>query len=87
VTLRLGLALGVVLLLAACTANTPRAECEQQAMNDPNVLEIYTRTNGYYTFDDVQRTQLLDYKRQAVLRCMRAKGLVPPGGVQPVIPQ
>ena len=86
-TVRPVLALAVV-LLAACTAgNTPQAECESQAMNDPDVLEIYTRTNGYYTFDDVQRTQLLDYKRQAVMRCMRAKGLAPPGGVQPVIPR
>jgi hypothetical protein len=76
------------MLLAACTeGNTPQAECERQAMNDPDVLQIYTRTDGNYTFEGVQHTQLRDYKRQAVLRCMRAKGLVPPGGVQPVIPR
>ncbi len=78
------LLLGIV--LAACAANTPQAECEQQAMQDPKVEEIYTRTNGDYTFPYTARDQLLDYKRQAVLRCMRAKGLAPPGGVQPVVP-
>ena len=85
-TVRPVLALGVV-LLAACADNTPQAECERQAMNDPDVLEIYTRTDGNYTFEGVQHTQLRDYKRQAVLRCMRAKGLAPPGGVQPVVPR
>jgi hypothetical protein len=75
--------------LAACggTDNGPLAQCEQQAMQDPAVQEIYTRTNGYYTFPWVQRDDLLAAKKQATVRCMRAKGLAPPGGVQPVAPR
>ena len=74
--------------LAACsTGNGPQAQCEQQAMQDPAVQEIYTRTNGYYTFPWVQRDDLLAAKKQATTRCMRAKGLAPPGGVQAVAPR
>ena len=56
-------------------------------MQDPAVQEIYTRTNGYYTFPWWQRDDLLAAKKQATVRCMRAKGLAPPGGVQPVAPR
>jgi hypothetical protein len=77
--------LGIV--LAGCGGSGPEADCERQAMNDPAVREIYSRTDGYYTYPGVQRNDLLQAKRQAVLRCMRAKGLAPPGGVQPVVPR
>jgi hypothetical protein len=54
---------------------------------DTATTEIYTRTNGMYTFPYSQRDDLIQAKRQAVMRCMRAKGLAPPGGVQPVVPR
>ena len=57
-------------------------------MQDPAVQEIYTRTNGDYTCPGhAASTTCMQAKRQAVLRCMRAKGLAPPGGVQPVLPR
>jgi len=81
----------LALLLAACGAggsdDTPQAQCARQANDDPKVLEIYSGTSGYYTFPWSQRDELLMARRQAELRCMRAKGLVPPGGVQPVVPR
>jgi hypothetical protein len=56
-------------------------------MQDPAVQEIYSRTNGGYINTASQPGEdLVQAKRQAVLRCMRSKGLVPPGGVQPVVP-
>jgi hypothetical protein len=67
--------------------NSAQADCERQADRDPAVVEIYTRTNGYYTFPWTARDDLLAAKRQATLRCMRQKGLAPPGGVQPVQPR
>jgi hypothetical protein len=48
-------------------------------------VAIYSGTNGAYTQPWIQRDQLLAAKRQAVLRCMRQKGLAPPGGVEPVV--
>ncbi|HET6194850.1 MAG TPA: hypothetical protein VFE12_03805 [Acetobacteraceae bacterium] len=79
----------VALVLATCsTGNTPQAECERLAMQDPAVQDIYTRTNGDYTVPGTHAyADLQQAKRQAVLRCMRGKGLAPPGGVQPVLPQ
>jgi len=78
----------LALLLAACGADdTPQAQCARQANDDPKVLEVYTRTNGDYTYPWVQRDELLMARRQAEMRCMRAKGLAPPGGVQPVVPR
>jgi hypothetical protein len=79
------------LAMTACafgaSDNTPQAQCERQAMEDPAVAEIYTRTNGYYTMSGTENADLVAAKRQATLRCMRQKGLAPPGGVQPVKPR
>jgi hypothetical protein len=75
-------------VLAACSIgpadNSPQAQCERQADDDPAVAAIYSGTNGAYTYVGAVRDDLIAAKRQAVMRCMRAKGLAPPGGVQPV---
>ena len=75
--------------LAACsTDNSPLAQCEQQAMQDPAVQEIYTRRPTATTrFPGCSAIDLLAAKKQATVRCLRAKGLAPPGGVQPVAPR
>ena len=76
-----------VVLSACASGNTPDAECARQATQDPKVQEIYSRTNGDYTYAGyLAHDDLLQAKRLAVLRCMRAKGLAPPGGVEPVAP-
>ena len=67
--------------------NSPQAQCEQQAMNDPAVVEIYSRTNGAYTRSGAVNEDLVVALRQATLRCLRQKGLAPPGGVQPLRPR
>jgi hypothetical protein len=89
VSLRIASAL--CLALAACSPgssnDSPQEQCERQAMDDPAVVEIYTRSNGTYTMPWTARDDLLAAKHQAVLRCMRQKGLAPPGGVQPVRPR
>jgi hypothetical protein len=82
------LALTFCLALTACAPgasdNSPQAQCERQVSDDPAVVEIYTRTNGAYTQPWAERDDLLAAKRQAMLRCLRQKGLAPPGGVQSV---
>lgn len=82
------LVLSLACVLAACSAdNTPQGQCDRQAMDDPAVVAVYQRTNGAYTQAWAERDELLQAKRQAVLRCMRQKGLAPPGGVEPVVPR
>ena len=79
----------LTLILGSCNSgDTPQAECARQAEQDPAVREIYSRTNGDYAKGGYQAYyDLREAKRQAALRCMRAKGLAPPGGVQVVKPQ
>jgi hypothetical protein len=77
-----------VVLTACASGNTPQAECERQAAQDPKVQEIYSRTNGDYTMMGyLAHDDLIQAKRLAVLRCMREKGLAAPGGVEPVAPR
>ena len=63
----------MALVLASCGGgNTPQAECDRAAMQDPAVQDIYARSNGNYTFQASQTyADLEQAKRQAVLRCMR----------------
>jgi hypothetical protein len=79
----------LALPLACCNSgNTPQAECERQAEQDPAVRAIYSGTNGDYSSSLYQAYyDLREAKRQATLRCLREKGLAAPGGVQPVKPK
>ena len=76
----------VLLVLTACGSadNSPQAQCERQANDDPTVVEINTTSNGIYT--PQVRSRLAIAKREAMLKCLRLKGLAPPGGVEPVNP-
>ena len=67
--------MSLLLLLAACSSgDSPQAECERQADQDPAVRAIYTRTNGDYTSNLYQSYyDLGEAKRLATLRCLRAK--------------
>jgi hypothetical protein len=79
----------LALLLAGCNnGNSPQAECERQAEQDPAVQAIYSRTNGDYSKSGYEAYyDLREAKHQAALRCLRANGLAPPGGVQVVKPR
>jgi hypothetical protein len=78
------------LALAACgggmtAADAPRAQCEEQAKNDPAVRALDEAAfNGTYMMQyNAQRDQQ-EAIRQATLRCLRLRGLAPAGGVEPV---
>ncbi len=47
---------------------------------------IYAGNYGDYTQVGATRDLLLWSKRQATAKCLREKGLAPPGGVQPIRP-
>ncbi len=85
--LTLPLILVLPLALAACAAgNSPQAECERQADQDPTVRSIYRGDQGDYTQLGPARSNLMWAKRQATIKCLQAKGILPPGGVEPVRP-
>jgi hypothetical protein len=81
----------VPLALGACSLgtsdNSPQAQCDRQADNDPRVQWIYGGHEGDYTIQGSARANLLWAKRQALEKCLREKGLAPPGGVEPVKPR
>jgi hypothetical protein len=73
------------LLLASCSgpaADTPEGACVRQANDDPAVKELLMKAAGTQQFewDNAQRIKLA--QRDATLRCLRARGLAPKGGVE-----
>ncbi|MBV9247894.1 MAG: hypothetical protein JO227_01425 [Acetobacteraceae bacterium] len=80
----------VPLCLAGCTlfgaGNTPQAECTHEAEADPKVMDLTIQNmNQYAPAGQDLLPEITVAKRQALLRCLRAKGLAPPGGVEPVV--
>lgn len=78
----------VLPLLAGCAslnhdAYMTNAECRRQVDRDPDVRAIMAKQAGGYrpiwgepTLDDV--------KQNVYIHCMRVRGLMPQGGVEPV---
>jgi hypothetical protein len=78
----------LLLALAGCgsTDNSPQAQCERQADQDPTVQSIYRGDQGDYTREGPARSNLMWAKRMAIQKCLQEKGLLPPAGVEPVRP-
>ena len=72
------------LLLAACASRDPPAvqACKAQANDDPEVRHLVAASAGSGSFARDHQYDLRDARRQATLRCLRARGLAPPGGVE-----
>jgi hypothetical protein len=72
----------LAIALAACSGgrdNSPKAQCERQADEDPAVMAIFQQPW-------VDTYKLAFAKREALQQCLRQKGVAMPGGVQPVRP-
>jgi hypothetical protein len=79
------------LLLAGCgilgpRSSSPQAECEWQANSDPKVESLSLQEFNRNTQSPDLRPDIAVAKHEATVRCLQARGLVPPGGVQPVRP-
>ena len=77
--------LAACLLLAACASHDPPEvqACKAQASDDPEVRRLTEINAGSESFQAQQGQQeLVDARQQATLRCLRARGLAPPGGVE-----
>lgn len=72
------------LLLAACaTRDLPVVQaCQAQANEDPEVRRLLAASAGSEVFLKLHHYELQDARRQAELRCLRARGVVAPGGVE-----
>ena len=84
--MRFVLLLPFALLACGQTGNNPDAECTRQAEQDPTVQSIYRGDQGDYTRIGPARSNLMWAKQQAYTKCMQAKGLAPPSGVEPIRP-
>lgn len=82
-----------ILLLGGCAGlgpqgNTPgmvSGDCEQVANDDPQVKIWYT--NSISVVHPTEARKIYErYYNQAYQRCLRQRGLLPAGGVQPPYP-
>jgi hypothetical protein len=84
-------ALPVLVALGGCslgaTDNSPQAQCARQAQNDPTVKAVYAGNYGDYTQQGTAFATLNWAKRQATQKCLQARGIGPPGGVEPIQPR
>jgi len=72
-----------LLLLAACGGpDTPEAACARQANDDPEVHRLVMLSGGTPYLQQKYEGELAYLRREATLRCLRSRGLAPPGGVE-----
>ncbi len=81
--------LAALLALAACgpDTSTPQGQCRAEAYNDPKVKDIQIRMLGNQMLQSQLMPDLNDAVHAATLRCLRARGLAPPGGVEKEQPE
>jgi hypothetical protein len=73
------------LLLASCSgpaSDSPEGACARQANDDPAVKELMMKAAGTQQFEWDNAPRIRMAKQDATLRCLRARGLAPKGGVE-----
>jgi hypothetical protein len=72
------------LAVAGCgtDASTPQGQCEAQSYDDPTVKDIQMRGLGNPLTQQELLPDLKTAQNAAVQRCLRARGLAAPGGVE-----
>ncbi len=77
----------VAALLAGCADSGPMTDqqaCEKQANDDPVVKLMIMKGAGTTHYMIEHQDELKAARQDAVLNCLRARGLVAPGGVERV---
>ena len=78
-----GAALVLLALLAGCAPETPvERDCDKAVDNDPAVKLLIIKGVGTPYFQATSQDQLKAAKQDARLKCLRSRGLAPPGGVE-----
>lgn len=71
--------------LSGCGGKPPdpaEAQCRAQVFQDPAVKQMIAVQAGSLGLQMENKAALAEAKRQALLACLRARGLAPPGGVE-----
>jgi hypothetical protein len=83
------LALAVILLMAASCSSSPSSApasqeeaCARQANDDPVVRDMLAKAAGDEGWQWHHSTNLRAAQQDATVRCLRARGLAPKGGVE-----
>ncbi len=73
-----------MLVLAGCADDTlPQGQCERQAYNDPTVKDLIAKgTSGGGELQADVLPLRRDAIKDATNRCLAAKGVIRPGGVE-----
>ena len=76
-------ALVLLALLAGCAPETPaQRDCDKAANNDPAVKLLIMKGLGNPYILNSTQDELKAAKQDARLKCLRSRGLAPPGGVE-----
>ncbi len=80
------------LLLAGCAifgpkADTPQAECQRQANEDPKVTALEVKQFSLTPSDPDISPDITMARHEALQRCLITHGLAAPGGVEPLRPR
>lgn len=81
-----------VCVVAGCASNRneagdPQAYCERQAENDPQVTELTMKSLAVTGPQQDLSGSIRLAKRRALQSCLRAKGVLTRGGVEPLAPR
>lgn len=78
--------LTLVLLLGGCasmsTPPSPQAACENEAQDDPVARDMRMKAAGSPSYLAEEQERLRIVIQEATLRCLRARGIIRPGGVE-----
>ena len=78
-----GALLLLLALLAACAPEPPvERDCDKAVDNDPAVKLLIIKGVGNPYFQAMNQDTLKAAKQDARVKCLRSRGLAPPGGVE-----
>lgn len=74
-----------VLLVAGCGGppeSPQESACAQESYSDPTVKDLIMKGAGSEHFQRENQDVLAFARKAAIVRCLKARGIVPPGGVE-----
>ncbi|MGH7120053.1 MAG: hypothetical protein ACREFP_13860 [Acetobacteraceae bacterium] len=84
--LRSVLLLAALLPAACATDHSPQALCRRQAERDPQIQALESSSAHSARLARENAGELAYLRREGTYRCLQDRGVVPQGGVEPVVP-
>ena len=76
------MALGVALVLAGCAPSTPEGQCSSAVNDDPVVKAIIIKGTGNPHYQMESQDELRAAKQDALVKCLKGRGVIRGGGVE-----